>query len=75
MSTESLATKIQRGERIGKLDVIDRLLQARALLNNYIYALEEADADDRYVLWAVQEMLKDATDAVEQELDTEEQSA
>ncbi|HEY0342109.1 MAG TPA: hypothetical protein VGC34_14985 [Steroidobacteraceae bacterium] len=73
--SESLAAKIGRGERVGKLDVMDRLLQARAVIDTYIESLHvERGAEDRYVLWTVQEMLKDATDAVERDLDTEVQS-
>jgi hypothetical protein len=45
--------------------IIDRVLRAMAILDTYTASIEDEDAEDRYVLWTVRDILHQVTNDLE----------
>jgi hypothetical protein len=47
-------------------DVIDCLFHANAILQKFIDAIPDEQADDRYVLWTVRDMIDEVASAIDE---------
>jgi hypothetical protein len=45
--------------------IIDRVFRAMAILDAYTASIEDEDAEDRYVLWTVRDILHQVTNDIE----------
>jgi hypothetical protein len=66
MSTDSVkGSSIVLTDTDEPAEIIGRVLRASAILNTYIASLTEDDADGRYVLWTVRDILDQVSDDIE----------